>query len=307
MTYLKFDKPVSGTFSGSFSGNLTVQSASYSLTASFAANGGSSGVSSSYALTSSFAAFSTTASYVEGAIEFPLGVTASFSGSLTGSATFAISSSFSTTASYIEGAIDFPGGITGSFSGSLIGSASYALTSSYAVNSVSTIQSASYNIMTNLIPDTSSQCWIEPINILSPTTLFNLKTIRFGSASSTRTAVIHGIYGSFIVPDDYFSGSTIKISWNSPITSNNCIFELQYAIISQSNQSVVTAAPVQTIIITGSASAPAHGYRNSTFVLNNMVAGSHINYYLYRNGTAAADTLAGPVLISNIIFTYVRG
>ena len=202
MTYLKFDKPVSGTFSGSFSGNLTVQSASYSLTASYAANGGGSGVSSSYALTASYAAMATTASYVEGAIEFPSGVTASFSGSLTGSATYAISSSYSATASYVEGAIDFPNGITGSFSGSLIGSASYALTASYTINGASALQSSSYNIMTNLFPDTSSQCWIEPINILSPSTLINLKVIRFGSASSTRPTVIHGINGSFVVPDD---------------------------------------------------------------------------------------------------------
>lgn len=106
-------------------------------------------VSSSYALTSSYASnaggFSRSGSF-----------TGSFTGSLQGSASYALTSSYAklaATASYLSGTINFPNGLivtgsitasyyTGSFTGSVLGSSSYALTSSYASNAVNVISSS---------------------------------------------------------------------------------------------------------------------------------------------------------------------
>lgn len=132
-------------YTGSGAGIIGVISSSYSLTASYAMNGGSGGVSSSYATTSSFASnaalattatTATTASYVTGTISFPNGLmvtgsvtasayTGSYTGSLLGSASYATTSSWALTASY---AAAFSGSITNAVSASY---STYAVTASY--------------------------------------------------------------------------------------------------------------------------------------------------------------------------------
>jgi uncharacterized integral membrane protein len=73
-------------------------SSSYALTASYALNGGGGGVSSSYALTASFAQTASTASYIDGTVDFPNGLvvtgsvtaTTGFTGSLQGTSSYAL-------------------------------------------------------------------------------------------------------------------------------------------------------------------------------------------------------------------------
>lgn len=172
-------------YTGSGAGIIGVISSSYSLTASYAMNGGSGGVSSSYATTSSFASkaalattatTATTASYVTGTISFPNGLvvtgsvtasayTGSFTGSLLGSSSYALSASWAPTSAggdfntlinkptLVSSSVQvntgsFTGSFIGSHTGSLLGTASYATTASYAVafsGSMTNAISASYS------------------------------------------------------------------------------------------------------------------------------------------------------------------
>ena len=172
-------------YTGSGVGIIGVISSSYSLTASYAMNGGSGGVSSSYATTSSFASkaalattatTATTASYVTGTISFPNGLvvtgsvtasayTGSFTGSLLGSSSYALSASWAPTSAggdfntlinkptLVSSSVQintgsFTGSFVGSHTGSLLGTSSYATTASYAVafsGSMTNAISASYS------------------------------------------------------------------------------------------------------------------------------------------------------------------
>jgi cytoskeletal protein CcmA (bactofilin family) len=108
----QFKNPISGSFTGSFVGNLT-GTASYATTASYLIG---QSPTASYALTASYVQNAQTASYVLQA------QSASYwSGSITNAATasYALTASFATTASYVTGQSP---------------TASYALTASYADN-----------------------------------------------------------------------------------------------------------------------------------------------------------------------------
>ena len=63
-----------------------------------------------------------------------------------------------------------------------------------------------------VVPDTSGDCFPEPYRILATNDQWGGMTYRFGANNAAQPTVKSGIYGWFLVPEDYVNGSVDRKS-----------------------------------------------------------------------------------------------
>jgi hypothetical protein len=244
-------------FKGDGSQVTGVISSSYALTASYAANGGGSGVSSSYALTASYA---TVAQNVLGSItSASYALTSSYAtiaqnvlGSIT-SASYASTASFAqtaVTASYFTGTVDFPNGliITGSVTASIGFSGSHVGTFTNSIKTISTLYTSSI-LDSYLIGDTRSGSFTILLPDASSGFGYNLTVFKpFATASITLQAsgsqTIDSSTSWILSP----ASSSIQLfssgsQWNIliPLSSSNAVTS-SYAVVAQNVLGSITSA-----------------------------------------------------------------
>jgi hypothetical protein len=300
----------------------SIQSASYAATASVALN---AGVSASYALTASYASNASAADW-NTLLNKPVGIvsssvqvnTGSFTGSLTGSATIAVSASYALTSSYTR----LPTGVvsssiqinTGSFSGSLTGaiqgtitSASYASTASLLLGS---IQSASFATSCYTASYFSGAIDFNNGLVVTGSTI---STLGFtGSLRGTASVAITASYASNAggVSSSYALTSSYATVAQNVLGSITSASYSSYAVTASYfsgtadffNGLIVTGSTISTLGFTGSLQGSSSYALSASYALNgggSGVSSSYATTSSYASTAATASYITGGITFNN--------
>jgi len=258
----------------SYSNNST--SASYALTASYALNAGSGGTvdTGSLLTTSSFNQYtSSNTSQFAGTASYAL--TASFAlngGGSINTSSFVTTSSFNSfTSSYSTGS--FTGSFVGTHTGSLFGTASYAISSSQAISSSysQNSTSASYAQTASHAPDYTltsvTGSMLAPYVLTSQTSSMSVATSSYAQNAQTASYVLQAVSSSYATSASYsisssqaFSSITASYVTGSIFTSANPGLSSSYALSASYAFNSTTASYVTGSVFTSNNLALSSSY-----------------------------------------------
>lgn len=159
----------------------------------------------------------------------------------------------------------------------------------------------------SLMPDDSGECWFEPYSILSTNKIFKHNIIRMGSSNSANPTIKFGFYGSFSVPKNFVSNAKIVIVWCTTLIANDVSVEFSYRAISGNDiESLDQLTFVETVTGVDTAGSAAHERMEFSVNLTsaNIAADDTVEFYFKRDGSIAADTLLGSMIIQDVLFEY---
>lgn len=157
------------------------------------------------------------------------------------------------------------------------------------------------------MPDSSGNCWFEPYSILATNDVWAGMVARFGSSNAAQPTTRIGLTGRFTVPQNYVSGAIIIPVWTATLTSGNVVWDLDYRTVGGDNTtSLDQTGNEESISVTDAAPGAAH--RRLTPSLDptdgNFSPGETVLFTLFRDGTDAADTMAGSAILLDLLFQY---
>jgi hypothetical protein len=165
------------------------------------------------------------------------------------------------------------------------------------------------DLLGNFMLTTDGEGFVEPYTILATNDLFGHPVLRLGSDNTSAPSTKHGISGAITIPDYYASSGTAKIiiQWTSTLTTGNVVFDFEYRSVGGNDtESLDQATYQESLSVTDAAPGAAHRRMTAelTITAANLTAGDTLTYFLYRDGTDAADTLAGSALIHAATFQF---
>lgn len=155
--------------------------------------------------------------------------------------------------------------------------------------------------------DTTGECFVEEYPVTAANDHWKHNVIRLGSAAAAQPTVKHGFYGRFRVPHDYTGSASLEITWTSPITSGDVSFGCELRDVSgDDSESLDQTTAHETPTVTDTAPGAVNRKMKATLSLTsaNYAADDEVVFYFFRDGTAGADTLAGPVVINDVVLQY---
>jgi hypothetical protein len=161
-----------------------------------------------------------------------------------------------------------------------------------------------------VVPD-SGKVWFEPYDILGSNDQWKHMIIRIdedgtnNAALTTRT----GIYGCFLVPQNYVGSAVIEINWTATATdAENVVFDFDYrAITGNDTESMDQAGTVESDTVTDAYPSAPHERltaRITGITSGNIAAGDLVEFLLVQDGTDGSDTSTNAVIIFDVIFEY---
>jgi hypothetical protein len=156
------------------------------------------------------------------------------------------------------------------------------------------------------VPDDTGECYFERSDVLTTNGRWPMVVVRFGSAPTTNPAVIHGFYGSFIVPKNYVGSAVLVWKWSTALTAaNNAIWEFEYRAVADT-QSIDQTSQDEQITNTDADSATANIMLEDTGALTsgNFAVDDLVQYYFSRDALDANDTVAGAAYLPSLEFEY---
>lgn len=152
-------------------------------------------------------------------------------------------------------------------------------------------------------PDNQGTCYEQPYDIEATNDLWQPMLFGFDDSS-----VRVGLYGEFEVPANYNGTPKIIVIWTSAVATGAVVFDFDYrAIGGDDAESLDQATAQESVTVTDT--APGAAQRRMEVQLpaltaGNIAAGDTMEWILFRDGTDAADTMAGRAVIRNILFSY---
>lgn len=157
------------------------------------------------------------------------------------------------------------------------------------------------------VPDNSGNCWQEPLTVLATNDVWGFLVWRFGLSNAAAPTTRIGLRGQFTVPQNYVSGAVVIPVWAASLTSGDVVWDLDYrAVGGDDAESLDQAGTQESVSVTDTAGSAA--WERLTPSLNptdgNFAAGDTVEFELFRDGTDAADTMAGSAVLVDLLFQY---
>lgn len=118
-----------------------------------------------------------------------------------------------------------------------------------------------------------------------------------------------GLNGGFTIPKDYVGSATLVIVWTSTITTGDVVWDFEYrAVGGDDSESLDQAGTQESVSVTDTAPSAANERMEATIALTsaNFAVDDEVEFYFARDGTDAADTMAGAAMLFSLIFQYAR-
>jgi hypothetical protein len=97
------------------------------------------------------------------------------------------------------------------------------------------------------------------------------------------------------------------VYWTSTLTTGDVVFDLDYRSIGGNDTESLDQGTFQeSLSVTDTAPSAANERMLATFTVtaSNLAADDTLEFYFTRDGTDAADTLAGSAIVHEVIFKY---
>jgi len=159
----------------------------------------------------------------------------------------------------------------------------------------------------NTVPDSSGNCWQEPYSNLATNDVWPMLIYRFGASNAAQPTTRIGLYGQFTVPQNYVTSAVVIPIWTATLTSGDVVWDLDYRTVGgDDTTSLDQSGTEESVSVTDT--APSAANERLTPSLNptdaNFAVGETIEFGLFRDGTDAADTMAGSAILVDLIFQY---
>ncbi len=152
-------------------------------------------------------------------------------------------------------------------------------------------------------PDNSGDVFFEPYSIKATNDLWE-RMVAIFKDSTTR----NGLHGGFAVPKNY-GGTSAKIIvvWTSTINVNYVAWDFDYRAVGGDDvESLDQATAQESVNFNDAMGNVAHERMEAVLTLTagNFAVDDEVEFTLFRDGTDAADTMAGPAILFGIYFEY---
>lgn len=152
------------------------------------------------------------------------------------------------------------------------------------------------------IPDVQGNIFVDTYDNYSTNDLYDGLVIAIADS-----AVKNVLHGRFNVPKNYVGTASIVIVWTAIVTVGNVVFDFDYtAVGGNDTESFDPAAHQESVTVTDAAPAAVNRRLEASVNLTsaNLAADDTVQFQLSRDGTDAADTMAGTALILGAYFQY---
>ena len=156
-------------------------------------------------------------------------------------------------------------------------------------------------------PDDTGECFFEPYDLLATNDAWDRLICRFGASNAAQPTVWHGLHGGFTVPKTYVGAPKIIVVWTSTLTAGNVVWDFVYRAVGGDNaESLDQAGTQESVTVTDAAPGAAHRRLEASMTLTagNFAVDDEVEFVLARDGTDAADTLAGSALLFQALFEF---
>jgi hypothetical protein len=126
----------------------------------------------------------------------------------------------------------------------------------------------------------------------------------------TNTATRDGLHSGFMVPKNYAAGAKIVVVWTSTVTTGDVVWDCDYRTVSGDDaNSLDQTSNEESVTVTDTAPGAAHRRLEASMTLTagNFAPDDEVEFALFRDGAAAGDTLAGDVIVFELMFEYTDG
>jgi hypothetical protein len=150
----------------------------------------------------------------------------------------------------------------------------------------------------------------QPYSILATNDVWRHGTWVFGANNAAQPTVRIGIYGLFVVPQNYSSTTTnptIRIHWTATLTSGDVVWDFEYRTVGgDDTTSLDQAGTEESVSVTDTAPGATDRLLTASVALTrtNLAAGELVEFALFRDGADAADTMAGSAILHGLDFRY---
>jgi hypothetical protein len=160
----------------------------------------------------------------------------------------------------------------------------------------------------NTIPDTGGLCYPYPYSQWASNDVWPVIVYAFGAfANNAQPSTRIGLYGAFTVPQNYVTSAVVIPIWCATLTSGDVVWDLDYRTVGgDDTTSLDQSGTEESVSVTDTSGSAAN--ERLTPSLNptdaNFAAGETVEFGLFRDGTDAADTMAGTAFLFDLIFQY---
>jgi hypothetical protein len=154
------------------------------------------------------------------------------------------------------------------------------------------------------VPDATGRCFMEPYSIKATNDLFRHMVFVFNDPSSSEA---HGIYGVFLIPQNYVGTPRVYPVWTSTATSGNVKWDFDYRAIGGDDTESLDQNSFQQQLTVTDAAPSATNERNTpslSLTAGNLAAGDTVEFYLTREDGGGVDTMAAAATLHDLIFEY---
>lgn len=154
-------------------------------------------------------------------------------------------------------------------------------------------------------PDASGNALFEMAHLnFGANDLARQMVFRLGAVGAAPTTKF-GVYGAFLVPQDYVGTPVLGIVWASVQTTNAVVFDFDYRAIAVS-ESLDPSTWQESLTTTSTVSGTARNRVAASMSLTaaNLAAGDLVEFFFGRDGTDGADTLADPAYVFDLYLQY---
>lgn len=162
-------------------------------------------------------------------------------------------------------------------------------------------------ILQQVQPGSSGDVFPQPYSVLATNDVWKHIIFRFGADNTIEPTVREGLFGTFTVPQNYVSGAELVIIWTATLITGDVVWDFDYRAVGGDDlESLDQAGTQEAVTVTDTAPSAAHERMRVTVLLTdaNFAAGDTVEFFLARDGAAAADTLAGSAILFDALFRY---
>jgi len=154
------------------------------------------------------------------------------------------------------------------------------------------------------VPDTTGRCFIEPYTVKATNDVWAHLVLIFADPSAAQA---HGVYGQFVVPQNYVGTAVVIPIWTSTATAGNCRWRFTYrAVGGDDAESLDQTTQSEQVLATDAAPSAANERNTPSMALTsaNIAAGDTIEFLFERLDDTGTDTMAAAAMLHDLIFQY---
>lgn len=163
----------------------------------------------------------------------------------------------------------------------------------------------------NTSPDSSGNIWQDLFSRLATNDVWPYGVFNFGGTIANNTAPTTriGLYGNCQIPNNLNVAGTVTIIpvWTASVITNDVVWDFDYRVVGGNDTTSLDQSGVEESD-TVTDTAPGAAWRRLTPSITpttaNFTPGATLQWGLFRDGTDAADTMAGTAVLVDLILQY---